>query len=174
LLNNIIITKMRVLKFTTTLALLCLAFSAFSQSPFPAAEVKTLDGKAVNLQDYARSGKITVFSVWATWCSPCKRELDAIADLYPTWQKEYDAQLVAVTIDTQRALAQVKPMVETKGWEYIILSDVNNVLRNSLGFQAIPQTFLVDQNGNIVYSHNGYNPGDEYELEGKIKALAGK
>ncbi|MDZ4681166.1 MAG: TlpA disulfide reductase family protein [Saprospiraceae bacterium] len=152
-----------------------IAFSTTqAQTALPSVELKTLDGKTVNLKDYVSTGKITVISFWATWCAPCKKELTAIADLYPEWQEKYNAQLLAVTIDTQRALAQVRPLVETEGWEYIILSDANNQLKNALNFQAIPQTYLVDQQGNIVYSHSSYVPGDEFELEAKIKALAGK
>jgi len=149
-------------------------FPAHAQTALPSAELKTLDGKTVNLTDYITAGKITVISFWATWCGPCKKELSAIADLYPDWQEKYNAQLLAITVDTQRALAQVGPLVETEGWEYIILSDANNQLKNALNFQAIPQTYLVDQQGNIVYSHSSYVPGDEFELEAKIKALAGK
>lgn len=154
-----------------TLLFLLFGFSAIAQQSVPSAAIKTLDGKTVDLQDYAKNGKITVFSLWATWCSPCKKELDAIAEIYPDWQEEYDMELVAITIDTQRALAKVKPMVEAKGWEYIVLSDANNVLRNSLQFQSIPQTYLVDQSGKIVYTHTGYVPGDEYELEDQMKKL---
>ncbi|NUO02081.1 MAG: TlpA family protein disulfide reductase [Saprospiraceae bacterium] len=151
------------------------AFSATqAQTALPSVELKTLDGKTVNLKDYIKEGKITVISFWATWCAPCKKELAAISDLYPDWQEKYNAQLLAITIDTQRALAQVGPLVETEGWEYIVLSDANNQLKNALNFQAIPQTYLVDQQGNIVYSHSSYVPGDEFELEAKIKALAGK
>ena len=130
--------------------------------------------KTVLNENYAKNGKITVISLWATWCSPCKKELDAIAEIYPDWVEEYDMELVAITIDTRRALAKVKPMVQTKGWEYIVLSDANNQLRNALNFQTIPQTYLIDQNGEIVYTHSGYVPGDEYELEDKIKALTKK
>ncbi len=157
-------------------ALLCLTVtvSLAAQKTIPAVEVKTLDGQTVNMQDFATNGKITVVSFWATWCKPCQQELDAIADLYPDWQEEYGMELVAVTIDTRRALAKVPPMVETKGWEYTILSDVNQQLRQALNFQTIPQTFLLDQQGNIVYEHSGYVPGNEYELEDKIRKLAGK
>ena len=165
---------MKLQKIFALFLFLGLGFSLMAQKAVPSAEIKTLDGKTVNLQDYAKNGKITVISLWATWCSPCKKELDAIAEIYPDWQEEYDMELVAITIDTQRALAKVKPMVQSKGWEYIILSDANNVLRNSLQFQSIPQTYLIDQEGNIVYTHTGYVPGDEYELEDKIKALAKK
>jgi cytochrome c biogenesis protein CcmG, thiol:disulfide interchange protein DsbE len=147
---------------------------AHSQKTLPSVEVKTLDGQTIDIQEYGKNGKITVISFWATWCSPCKKELDAIAGLYEDWQEEYDMELVAITIDTQRALAKVKPMVESSGWPYIILSDVNQQLRNALNFQTIPQTFLLDKDGQIVYAHSGYVPGDEYELENKIKDLATK
>jgi cytochrome c biogenesis protein CcmG, thiol:disulfide interchange protein DsbE len=162
------------MKISSSLAtglLLFLAQLAFGQKSLPSVEVKTLDGQTVDIQAFGKNGKITVISFWATWCSPCKKELDAIANLYDEWQEAYDMELVAVTIDTQRALAKVKPMVESSGWPYIILSDVNQQLRNSLNFQTIPQTFLLDKDGNIVYSHSGYVPGDEYELENKIKGL---
>lgn len=162
---------MKISSFLATGLLLFLAQLAFGQKSLPSVEVKTLDGQTMNIQEFGKNGKITVISFWATWCSPCKKELDAIANLYEEWQEAYDMELVAITIDTQRALAKVKPMVESSGWPYIILSDVNQQLRNSLNFQTIPQTFLLDKDGNIVYSHSGYVPGDEYELENKIKEL---
>ena len=157
-------------------SLLCfLAFTALSaQSTMPSVEVKTLKGKTVNLQDYANNGKITVFSFWATWCAPCKRELDAIAEIYPDWVDEYDVEVVAVTIDTRQQLSKVPAMVQSKQWDYIVLSDAQGAAQQALNFQAIPQTFVTDQNGNIIYSHSSYVPGDEYELEDKIKAAAGK
>lgn len=149
-------------------------FALSAQKALPSVEVKTLDGQNIDIQEFAKNGKITVINFWATWCSPCKKELDAIADLYPDWQEEYNAELLAITIDTQRALAKVGPMVKSKSWEYTVLSDANQQLKQALNFQSIPQTFLLNQDGEIVYSHTGYVPGDEYELEDKIKDLAKK
>ena len=152
----------------------CFSSSVFAQKNLPNVNVKDLKGKTINIQDFAKNGKITVISFWATWCSPCKRELDAIAEIYPDWQENYNAEVVAVTIDNARAMAKVPGMVETKQWYYLILSDVNQDLQRALNFQSVPQTFLLNQEGNIVYTHTGYVSGDEYELEDKIKALAGK
>lgn len=155
--------------------LLCFCFvSGWAQKTLPSVEVKTLDGKSVNIQDYTKEGKITVISFWATWCKPCQQELDNISELYPEWKEKYDVQFLAITIDTQRALAKVGPLVESKGWEYTILSDANQQLKNALNFQAIPQTFLANQNGEIVFEHSGYVPGNEFELEEKIVALKGE
>lgn len=154
-----------------SLAILMTSFEG-SMSSVPSIDVKTLDGKTVNIQDFIKKDKVTVMSFWATWCSPCKRELDAIMDVYPDWQEEYDVELLAITIDDARSLAKVPAMVETKGWEYTILADVKRELQKSLNFQTVPQTFLIDKNGEIVYTHSGYNPGDEFELEDEIKKLS--
>jgi len=154
------------------LFLTAVSVSGFAQKTMPDVEVKTLDGKAVNIQDYTKEGKITVVSFWATWCSPCKKELNAIADVYEEWQDEYDMQLIAVTTDNSRSLRKVKPMVDGFSWDYIILSDVNQDLQKALNFQTVPYTMLIDAEGNVVYTHSGYSPGDENELEEKIAALA--
>ena len=137
----------------------------------PNIVIKRLDGETVNIQDYGNNGKITVLSFWATWCSPCKRELDAIAEIYPEWQDNYNVELVAITIDNARAMSKVRPILEQKGWPFEILSDSNQELQQALNFQAIPQTFVVDSKGEIVYEHSGYQPGDEYELEDVIAGL---
>lgn len=162
--------------------LILAAVAAFSFAFTPPAATKKLpnitiadlQGKPVNIVEHAAKSKITILSFWATWCSPCKRELDAISDLYPDWQEAYDARLVAITIDNARALTQVKPLIAEKGWEYDILVDSKQELQQALNFQAIPQTFVVDAEGNIVYQHEGYTPGDEHELENVLKRLAGK
>lgn len=141
---------------------------------FPRVSVKTTDGKSVEIADYIAKGNPTVVSFWATWCSPCKRELDAIGEIYPDWQDEYGVDLLAISIDDARATAKIPGMVAAKGWDFTILVDTQQKFGQELGFQTIPQTFLLDGEGKIVYTHNGYSPGDEFELEDKIKELVGK
>lgn len=151
-----------------TFLLICtfaFTFSAFGQKSLPNVEVKSLDRETFNLQEYTSDpDKTYIIDFWATWCSPCKKELDAIADYYPDWQEEYNVELIAITIDNARALSKVPGIVETKGWEYTIFSGNEEAMRNAFNFQTIPQT-LVAKNGQIVYEHNGYVPGDEEELE---------
>lgn len=140
----------------------------------PDITITDLQGKPVKIQEYVKGSQLTVLSFWATWCSPCKRELDAIQELYPDWIEAHDVRLVAITIDNSRALTQVRPIVEEKGWEFDILVDSKQELQQALNFVAIPQTFLVDAEGNILFQHEGYTPGDEYELEDIIKEHAAK
>ena len=71
-------------------------------------------------------------------------------------------------------MTKVPGIVATKGWEFEVLSADQNEIQTALNFQTIPQTFLVDKEGNIVYSHSGYVPGDEFELEDHIREEAEK
>jgi peroxiredoxin len=163
---------MRLTTFFTLILILGFTNLGLGQQQIASAELKTLEQETVDLADLLKEKDLTVISFWATWCKPCQAELDAIADLYPDWQEDLGVQMLAITIDTQRQLSKVPGILSTKGWEYTVLSDANNVMRNQLGFQAIPQTYVVDSAGNVLYSHSGYSPGDEYELEDKLKELA--
>lgn len=151
-----------------------LSAGAIAQNKLPDATIKTLDGQSVKLDEVVKKDKITVLNFWATWCNPCKKELDIIKDLYPEWKEKYDVEFIAISIDDTRQVRRVKPLVAQKGWKYSIYTDEKGDLMRSLNFQTIPQTFLLDKNKNIIYSHNGYIAGDEFELEEQIKKAAGK
>ena len=165
---------MKIIQLFTFLLAIVFSTSVLAQKSLPSVNVKTLDGQTTNITSVCGENDFTIISFWATWCSPCKRELDAVADLYPDWQAEYNVNLVAVTIDNARNLGKVGPMVETKGWEYTILSDANEELKRAMNVQSVPHTFLVDKGCNIVWTHTGYSPGDEYDLEDVIKEKSGK
>lgn len=139
----------------------------------PSVKLVDMDGKAVNTAELGFKGPV-VISFWATWCSPCKRELNTIHELYPDWQEETGVTLVAVTIDDEKTKNQVPVYVDGKGWDYLVLMDPNGDFKRAMGVNNVPHTFLVDQNGNIVYSHNNYAPGDEEKLYEEIKKLVNK
>ncbi|RYD75075.1 MAG: TlpA family protein disulfide reductase [Sphingobacteriales bacterium] len=138
---------------------------------FPSLVLKDMDGKEVDLQKFAKSGKVTILSFWATWCAPCKKELENMNEVLEEWQEKYNVQLVAVSIDDARNAMKVKPYVNGKKWEFTVLLDVNQDAKRALNFPNVPYTVLIDKNGNIVYKHIGYTEGDEQVLEEKIAAL---
>lgn len=140
----------------------------------PSIVLKDMNGKPKDMSDYSKNGKITVISFWATWCSPCKKELNNINELYDDWKNKYDLVIVAVNTDNARNTQKVKPYVDGQGWEYDIIMDVNQDFQRALNIVQIPHTFLLDQNGQVVYQHSGYVEGDELALEEKIKALLAK
>ena len=136
----------------------------------PSIELKNMNGKTVNISELGLKGPI-VISFWATWCTPCKKELNAINELYQDWQDETGVTLVAVSIDDSKTKNIVPIYVNGKGWEYMVLMDPNGNLKRAMGVNNIPHTFLVNTNGKIVYSHNNYASGDEEHLYDEILKL---
>jgi peroxiredoxin len=141
-------------------------------SSLPAATLKNLDGKDVQTADLSNDGKPMLICFWATWCSPCKKELNTYADYYEEWQKETGVKIYAVTIDDQRTVNSVKPYVNSVSWEYEILSDVNKTFSQAMGVNSPPHTFLLNGKGEIVWQHVGYTPGDEEEVREQLLKLA--
>ena len=143
----------------------------FTKKELPSLVLNDIYGKKVDVADFGKNDKVTVLSFWATWCSPCKKELNNISYLYEDWQDDYNMELVAISIDDVRNISKVKTYVNGQAWDYEVLLDTNEDLKRMMNFQTVPYTVLIDQNGNFVYTHAGYVEGDEYILEEKIKAL---
>lgn len=143
-----------------------------AQDALPSMQIKDMDGNMVNVKDLADSNHLTIISFWATWCGPCIKELDQIQQVYAEWQEKYKAQLIAVTVDDSRNTRKVKPMVIGRGWNYKVLMDENQDLARALNVNNPPMTFLINKKGQIVYSHQGYVPGAEDELEKKLQEAA--
>lgn len=142
-----------------------------AQNEFPSINITTLEGQTINTNQLSTDNKVTIISLWATWCVPCLKELDAISEVYPDWQDETGVELIAISVDDSRTINRVRPMVNGKSWEYQILLDTNNDLKRALGASTVPLTLLV-QNNKIVYRHSGYTPGAEFELYEKILELS--
>ncbi len=157
-----------------SLAIPFIIASAFqnAKKQLPDIKLKDVNGKEINIKDYGKSGKITIISLWATWCKPCILEINNINEQLDTWKEKYNVQLVAVTIDQAKNTPKVKPFADGQGWDFDVIMDTNQDLMRALNAPSVPYMVLVDQNGTIVYEHNGYNQGDEFTLEKKLEKLS--
>jgi cytochrome c biogenesis protein CcmG, thiol:disulfide interchange protein DsbE len=140
----------------------------------PAVNVKTLEGKTFSTGDLDNGGRPIIVSFWATWCKPCVLELSTIAELYADWQEETGVKLVAISIDDARNVSKVPPFVNGKDWDYEVYLDPNADFKRAMNVNTVPHTFLLNGQGQVVFQHNAYAPGDEHHLYSKVKELVGK
>ena len=158
-------------KILISLLLLVPTISFAQIKNLPNVDVKKIDGSSFNFKNIDNNGSPIVISFWATWCKPCTKELNNIAELYEDWQDETNVKLVAVSIDDRRSQSKVAPYVNSSGWEYEIYIDPNSDLKRAMGVSTVPHTFLLDKNKQIIWQHRGYVEGDEYELFDEILKL---
>ena len=164
---------MKIQKLLVVLALFvgCLG-TAFAQ--LPSVKLKDINGKVIDTAKLSNDGKPFIISFFATWCKPCNRELAAILEAYADWQDETGVRVIAISIDEAQNAQKVKPMVDSKGWEYQVLLDPNSDFRRAMGVNMIPHVFVIDGNGKVAESRSGYTEGGEQHLIEKVKELLGE
>lgn len=157
--------------YFTLFALLFFNIS-IAQKAVPNITLHNFENKSIEINSLI-DNNLVVLSFWATWCLPCINELNAISEVYEDWQNETNVKLIAVSIDDNRTISRVRPMVNSNAWEYEILFDKNQDLKRALQITNIPYTLII-QNGEIVFQHAGYTLGNEELLYNKIKEFLSK
>lgn len=136
-------------------------------------EARTLDGALVSSGLFS-DAKLTMINVWATYCNPCLSEMPGLGELAGAYDSE-DFQLIGiisdVTEDADEAVLQyASDLVDETGAGYPHLL-LNESLYTALltEVSAVPTTFFVDQNGQILDTVVGAMEKSAWEE--KINAL---
>jgi peroxiredoxin len=123
----------------------------------PDFSAETLDGGAVSLAQH-RGQEIVVLDFWAAWCPPCREGLPAVESI----AKEFEGQPVAVYAVNQGEDADtVREFLEESGLDLTVLMDEKTSIGALYGVRGIPQTVIIDKDGQVADVHVGYRSGDE-------------
>ncbi len=116
-------------------------------------------------------GKVVLVEFWTRDCSNCLHTLPHIV----RWYNDYrDRGFVVVGVHTPEFSSEyetgnVKAAVEKLGIRFPVAQDNEYETWNAYGNQFWPASYLVDQNGMIVYAHFG--EGNYEEMESRIRKL---
>lgn len=117
----------------------------------------TLDGKPLRLSDL--KGKVVILNLWATWCGPCRREIPDFIKIQEDY-KGRGVEVLGVTSEDERNTeALVKEFVKEFKINYkVVWVDTNGWAAFLAPRYSIPQTFILDQNGQLLQKFVGYSP----------------
>lgn len=130
----------------------------------PSIDYKDEKGNAVSLASF--KGKYLLLDFWASWCKPCRMENPNVVKMYNQF-KGKGFEILSISLD-QDANAW-KKAIQDDGlvWSHVTdLAYSQQTLATAYNVQAIPMTYLLDQNGVIIAKNLRGK-----ELEDKLASL---
>ncbi len=115
----------------------------------PEISLATPEGKVLKLSSL--KGKVVLLDFWASWCGPCRQANPEVVKLYNTY-KDQGFTVYSVSLDQQKQRWVDAITKDRLVWENHV-SDLrfwSSQAATDYGVEAIPATFLIDQNGVII------------------------
>jgi thiol-disulfide isomerase/thioredoxin len=116
----------------------------------PAAMIQPFEGESFAL-DSLKGKSIVVLDFWATWCSPCRNSLPALAEV----AREYrDRNVVVFAVTNDDDWHTAKSYLENAKIDLKGVKGTPELNKNFM-VEAIPETIIIDKNGNVAWAHVG-------------------
>ena len=147
---------------------LLLSFNLYAES-LPNGQLKSIDKKKIDLLDTI-DGSYAVINFWFLACEPCKKEMLYLSDFNLKYSK-YGFKVLSVNTDNSRTLNKVKPFVNSQNYSFPVLLDPKSLFFRKVGAKVCPYLLVINDKGEIINRHSGYNPGDEIKLEQEIVSM---
>jgi cytochrome c biogenesis protein CcmG/thiol:disulfide interchange protein DsbE len=150
--------KLSVLIILGLLACLVLGSTSFAGNA-PSFSLKDIKGNWVDSSDLF--GNYLIFIMfWSTDCQACKDSMPYLQDLYDKYY-ENGLKMICIATDSERTSDRVRPYIDGQGYTFAVLLDTDQYVRDSFNVNQEPYYFLIDLDGNIVFSYSGFTPGTE-------------
>lgn len=127
------------------------------------ADLKNLDGSTFKVTD--RKGKVLILNLWATWCGPCRKEMPALVRMQDALGEKLE--IIGVNTDDESVEDINKFAADMKLNYTLVWADTKTQaeLLKISKFGGIPQSFVIDQEGNLRAVFRGANPADIKKME---------
>jgi cytochrome c biogenesis protein CcmG/thiol:disulfide interchange protein DsbE len=115
-------------------------------------------------------GQVVLINFWASWCVPCE---DEAPDLEATWRAYKDRDVVFLGVDWTDNHDDARAYLRRFDITYANGPDIGTKIGPLYKITGVPETFIVDQNGDVVFFKE--SPVTQQELSAEIeKLLAGQ
>lgn len=134
--------------------------------PAPALQIEREGGAVEALAD--KDGKVVLVHFWATWCRPCRKELPALLEVAGELQRAGGFELLAVSVDDDWPTleAYFEGAVPPE-----IVRTVTKDVHLQFGASSLPDSYLVDRDGNLIERFAGAQDWRDRELRAHLDEL---
>jgi peroxiredoxin len=122
-------------------------------------------GKNVKISDL--KGRVVMINFFATWCGPCNAELPVLQqEVWGKYKNNPDFRLLI--LGREHSQSEVDKFREDKKYEFPMYADPGRVIFSKFAGSLIPRNYIINKDGQIVYTSIGYN---KEEFEKLVKFL---
>lgn len=133
----------------------------------PNFELKTPDGEVIRLSDLR--GQAVLINLWATWCPPCRAEMQSIEKVYQEY-KDQGFTVLAVNMTRQDDASAILPFVREQALTFPVLLDERGEVGAAYQLRSLPSSYFVRRDGVINEVVIG-GPMSEALLRTRIEAI---
>lgn len=134
-------------------------------------EIRLLDmqGQQQSLLDYR--GNIVLVQFWATYCTPCRTEMPTMNRLL---DKMRGKAFRIVTVNMAEPKDQVRRFLDEVPVKFPVLLDENDATLGRWKVFAAPANFILDKDGEIIYTLYGAIEWDNEEMVKRLSELSAR
>ena len=136
--------------------------SLFAQedSPVDAPDftLTDLDGNTISLSEM--QGEVIFLNFWATWCTPCKKEIPFFNEAFQT-HKDSGLKIIGISIDRSEKI--VKKFLAKREFVYPVAMGTQKFLNDYGIARVVPVTVIIDKKGKLRHKVIGDLEREEIE-----------
>lgn len=132
----------------------------------PDFTLKDLQGNEVTLSKH--KGKVILLNFWATWCPACREEMPSMDRLYSEFTGR---NFIVLTVSLDQNVDLVRDFLKQNSYDFPVLLDPYDRVRNLYGVFRLPETFLIDSQGTIVGHYIGARDWSSDDFLAKTRSL---
>ncbi len=136
----------------------------------PEFSLDNQSGQKQSLSQY--SNQVVLLNFWATWCAPCVSEMASLDRLYQKY-KDKGFVVLAVSVDEDGWKA-IDAFLKKNPVTFPILLDADYKVADQYATYRVPESYLINRQGQVVEKILGAKEWDSSEMISKIEKIIGK
>lgn len=133
----------------------------------PSVKFRTASGEMVDISD--SRGKVIFLNFWATWCPPCLAEMPSINSLRAKFRDDKDILFIMADVDNN--LTRSSNFMKRNKYDLPVYEATESI-PEAIFQGTVPTTLIIDQQGKIVFFHEGMADYDSGKTEAFLRSLS--